>query len=137
MQYITHHRMKGIVATGERMNIPYGSTFETVGDFIATADAKAICYTTSELAYEFFARNDDGRGLERGQLTHAIAYKPRERYSAEGRRQRFTDQEIEILETRWGKFLRSDTDVIRFNHDFFNAEVDELAVMAGSLNIKV
>jgi hypothetical protein len=129
--------MKGIVATGETMNIPYGTTFETIGDFIATPDAKAICYTTSELAYEFFARNDDGKGLERGKLTHAIAYKARERYSAEGRRQRFTDAEIELLETHWSRFLRDDTDTIRFNRAFFEADPVDLAAMARMLNIKV
>jgi hypothetical protein len=137
MQYIVHHRMRDIVATGKKMNIPYGSTFETIGDFIATADAQAICYITSEMAYEFFARNDDGKGLERGKLSYAIAYKNRVRYSATGRRQRFTDEEIELLETHWSRFLRDDTDTIRFNRSFFEADPAELAAMAKMLQIKV
>lgn len=136
MEYIVHHRFKGIAATGERMNIPYGSRFETIGDFIATPDAKGICYTTSEAAKQHFARNDDGQGLERGKLTWAIAYSSRERKSADGHRQRFTDEEIELLERWWSRFLRDDVETILFNQAFFDADPAELRPIAQALNIK-
>ena len=138
MDYITHHRLRGKAACGQELNIPYGTAFSTIGKFIATQDGGAICYTTSEMAHRYFARNDDGRGLRRGALTYEIAYSNRERFNKVGnRRQRFTDEEIDILERDWSKFLIPDIDVILFNHDFFNADVDELEKMAKSLNIVV
>lgn len=133
MEYITHHRYKAEGACGERMNIPYGTTFNTIGKFIATEDGKAICYTTSENAHLHFARNDDGRGLERGALTYAIAYGQRRTPSGF----RFTEEEIDILERDWRHFLRDDVDVILFNHDFFEADVAELERLAAAINIKV
>ena len=136
MEYITHRRFKHLDANGNRLNIPYGRKFQTASDFIVTPEGTIICRIKSRAAHEFFSRNDDGRGLERGALTHAIAFSNRERRSAEGRRQRFTDAEIEMLEKEWSKFLVPDTDVILFNHDFFNAEPEELKQLAQALNIK-
>lgn len=137
MEYIVHHRYRGKTACAKEVNIPYGTTFETIGNFIAMDNA-ALCYTTSEVAHKYFARNDDGKGLRRGALTYEIAYSNRERYNKDGnRRQRFTDDEIELIEKKWNKFLIPDIDVILFNHDFFNADVDELEQMAKDLNIRV
>ena len=96
-----------------------------------------MCFATSENAKKHFARNDDGMGLERGKLTWAIAYSQRVRKGESGRVQRFTDQEIEMLEREWAHFLRQDVEVILFNEDFFAAEVPELAKLADALHIKV
>ena len=139
MEYIAHHRIRGeLGANGQRLNIPYGTRFQTIGDFIVTEDGKALCYTTSEMAHRYLARNDDGKGLERGALTHAIAYRHRERLDSSGhRRQRFTDQEIDMLERCWARFLIPDLSVILFNHDFFQADPQELLPLARSLKIKI
>ena len=136
MEYIVHHRCREISATGERVNLPYGSRFQTIGDFIATPDAKALCDTTSDMAHRYFGRNDDGKGLQRGTLTHAIAFQYRERKGPDGRRQRFTEAEIETLERDWSRFLVPDVSVILFNHDFFEADPAELAALAKAVNIK-
>ena len=85
----------------------------------------------------FFARNDDGQGLERGKLTWAIAYSQRVRTGPNGRQQRFTEEEIELLERKWAHFLRQDVEVILFNEDFFAAAVPELKELADALHIKV
>ena len=100
-------------------------------------DGRHICYSTSENAKLHFARNDDGRGLERGALTYAIAYSQRDRRGASGRKQRFTDAEIEMLERDYGHWLRPDTEWLLFNEDFFAASPEELKVLADTLNIKV
>ena len=92
MNYVTHHRYKELALCGERLNIPYGTELHTEGYSLVLPDGREVCYSTSENAKKHFARNDDGRGLERGALTYAIAYSNRERYSAEGRRQRFSDE---------------------------------------------
>lgn len=136
MKYITHHRYKELAAFGQRLNIPYGTELETAGDFIITPDGKPICYQTSENAKIHFARNDDGRGLERGGLTYAIAYSNRQRSGADGRRQRFADEEIELLERDYGHWLRQDVDVILFNEAFFAAQPEELQRLADALKIK-
>ncbi len=135
MKYITHHRFRDLALCGKRLNIPYGTELETEGDSLVTLDGKAVCFRTSENAKLHFARNDDGRGLERGGLTYAIAYGKRERHE-DGRRQRFTDKEIKMLLHDWPHFLRVDMDVILFNEEFFAADPDELQKLADALNIK-
>ena len=51
MEYIVHHRCRELSAAGDRLNLPYGTRLNTIGDFIATAEGGAICFTTSELAH--------------------------------------------------------------------------------------
>lgn len=137
MNYITHRRYKKLALCGKRLNIPYGTELGTVGRSIITQDGQIVCYGTSENAKMHFARNDDGHGLERGKITYAIAYSQRERYSADGRRQRFADTEIEMLRRDWAHFLRPNKDVILFNDDFFAAEIPELQKLANALHIKI
>lgn len=137
MRYITHRRFKRLALCGKQLNLPYGTELETSGRSIITQDGKTVCYRTSENAKMHFARNDDGNGLERGKLTYAIAYSQRERHSADGRRQRFTDPEIEMLRRDWAYFLRPNKDVILFNDDFFAAEISELQKLANALHIKI
>lgn len=132
MKYVTHHRFKELALFGERLNIPYGTELDTEGYSIVMPDGRAICYSTSENAKKHFARNDDGRGLERGALTYAIAYSRRDA----GNGFRFSEAEAEILTRDWGHFLRPDVDVILFNEDFFAAEPEELQKLAAALKIK-
>lgn len=132
MKYVTHHRFKELALCGERLNIPYGTELDTEGYSIVMPDGRSICYSTSENAKKHFARNDDGRGLERGALTYAIAYSRRDA----GNGFRFSEEEAEILTRDWGHFLRPDLDVILFNEDFFAAEPEELQKLAAALKIK-
>ncbi len=132
MKYVTHHRFKELALCGERLNIPYGTELDTEGYSIVMPDGRAICYSTSENAKKHFSRNDDGRGLERGALTYAIAYSRRDA----GNGFRFSEAEAEILTRDWGHFLRPDVDVILFNEDFFAAEPEELQKLAAALKIK-
>ncbi len=132
MEYIVHHRFKSQAAYGGMIDVPPGTKFETIGEWIATKDGKAICAVTSENAKRHFARNDDGCGLKRGELTYAIAFEPRR--SEEGFR--FSDDEIEMLESRWSHFLDTEADTILFNDNFFRASMLELWTLASALNIK-
>lgn len=138
MRFITHHRYKGLALCGEQLNIPYGTELETEGESLVTAEGKIVCYWTSENAKKHFAQNNDGRGLERGTLTWAIAYSQRQRKSkADGAFYRFSDEEREMLWRRWRHFLREDLDVIIFNEAFFAAAPEELQRLADELKIKV
>lgn len=137
MKYITHHRFKGIGACGDKFNIPRGKTFEVIAGFIATPEGRAICTTKSENAHKYFAIDDDGMGIERGELTYAIAYSPRKRIDSEGHCFRLSEEEQLTLRKDWSHFLRPYDDVILFNDDFFNADVEELRKVAKAINIKV
>ena len=132
MKYITHHRFKELALCGSQLNIPYGTELECVGETLITPEGKAVGYRRSESGKKHFARNDDGRGLERGRLTHALAYSNRKA----GNGFRFSKEEAEILGRDWGHFLRPEYDFILFNDRFFEAEPEELQRLADVLNIK-
>ena len=133
MKYITHKRFKNIGMTAKTYNIPYSTNLE-VKDQIIYYNNEPICYITSENAHKYFSRNDDNNGLERGRLTYAIAYSDRKANKNNGFR--FTPEEREILVDEYSHFLVDNTEWILFNHDFFNAEIEELKEMAKKLNIK-
>ena len=133
MRYITHHRFKGLALCGEQLNLPYGTELERRGETLFTADGRAVCYHRSENAKRHFARDDDGRGLERGRLTHAIAYSSRNA----GNGFRFSEEEAETLARDWRHFLREGLDFIVFNDSFFTAEPEELQRLAKATHIKV
>ena len=137
MKFVAHHRYRGLDAGGKPMNVRYGTEYETIGDFIATRLGRGICFTTSDTAKEYFAVNDDGRGLERGALTHAIAYSRRERKWPDKSIHRFDQAEVEMLERNWSHWLRQDVDTIIFNNDFFAAQPEDLRRLADALQIKV
>ena len=132
MEYICHKRFKGIGASGKEYLIRRKEKLQSVGRFISLG-AEAVCVPSSENAYKYFARNDDGNGLRRGELTYRIAYSPRHPNKDNGFR--FTDAEVEMLETEYAHFLRQDTDTLIFNYGFFNAEIEELEELAKRLEV--
>lgn len=133
MEYICHRRYRSKGASGEWFNIRRGTKLGTVGNFIAVG-SKAVCVVKSEAAYMYFARNDDGRGIERGELTNAIAYSPQFPHEEDGG-YRFSEKQREVICTEYPQFLRDDVDTIIFNYDFFNAEVEELKEMRHRLEV--
>ena len=132
MDYITHRRFKANAMCG-RINLRYGTRVMSEGGLICKPDGGPICFATSENAKLYFARNDDGMGLERGALTYAIAYGRRRGMAG----QRFSDAERETLMRDYPHWLRQDTDYLLFNNDFFAAPVEELRELANRLKIKV
>lgn len=132
-KYIVHNRFRGVGACGKQLNLPYGTECPTLGDFVMTPDGRHICTKTSETAQMYFSCNDDGRGLERGALTYAIAYAARDA----GNGYRFSDEEQRTLRRKWGKFLMSFGDVILFNDAFFAVDPDELEQLAKDVHIKI
>lgn len=70
MTYIIHDRFKGEALCGP-VNLKATSLCWMV-DGIIYYEGRPLCYTTSENAYEHIARDDDGCGMQRGQLTTAI-----------------------------------------------------------------
>lgn len=137
MKYITHRRYKGKDVLRNQLNLPYGTELEEAEGFIATKDGHLICYPTSKTAEMHFAPNDDGRGLERGALTWAIAYSHRERKWPDKSVHRFSESEAEMLTRSWSHWLRQDVDAILFNGDFFAARPEDLQRLADALKIIV
>ncbi len=134
MEYICHKRYHKVGASGKSHNFPRGSILSTVSNYIAK-DAEGICLTTSDDAYRHFARNDDGKGLERGALTYAIAYSKRHPNKDNGFR--FTEEEREMLCSDYGFFIKEENEYLVFNYDFFNADIEELKELATKLNMEV
>ena len=136
MKYITHHRFKGLAMCGEVLNLPFGTELTKAGELLMTEDGKRVCCVFSDNGVRHFAVNDDGRGLERGRLTYAIAFGTRRRRCGRGS-YRFSDKERELLARDWGRFLRQDAESVLFNDEFFAAPVEELERVAGALGIRV
>ena len=68
--YVVRRRARFLSISGP-VNLPYGTVVSSDGAFLSINDQK-LCSVTSQNAYDFFSRNDDGRGLERGKLVEEI-----------------------------------------------------------------
>lgn len=134
--YITHRRFRGKALSGKEVNIPAMTKLDGE-DGLILYNNEPLCFDTSQVAHKYITRNDDGNGMERGMLTYEIAFSNRKRFSNDKtRRQRFTDEEIELLSTKWQKYLNPDVDVILFNQAFFDGNIGELREMAKDLHMK-
>lgn len=131
MQYITHRRFKEKSICG-RVNIPVLSACEENENTIYF-NGKPVCFATSENAHQYFARNDDGQGVERGKLTQLIQRKLAKRDGAyQGRWDKVWEDKI------CAKYRRKEYDDFwLWNHEFFNAEIEDLRYVAELIGIKV
>ena len=130
MDYITIKRTRFNSISGP-VNLPYGTEVECA-DGVLTIDGHPLCADRSQNAYEYFARNDDGHGLERGKLTQAIRKKLEKRDKNHQARwdKVWTDP-------RCQKYKRAEhADHWIFNHEFFNAEIPDLRHIAALVGVK-
>lgn len=124
MKYIVHKRFKGKAICGN-VNLPALTECESCNGFLICYN-KIICYETSENAHQFFSRNDDGMGMLRGFLTQAIQKSLSKRdKNYQERWDKIWDDEVSQ------KYRRADYDNFwLWNHDFFNANIDDLQHIA-------
>ena len=121
MNYVVHNRFQGEAICG-KVDLPVMTVCESTKGYIHD-DKRVYCYDHSENAYQHFARNDDGKGLERGNLTQRIIA-------------HLKDAPQEIWDKVWEdslcqKYKRPEySDYWLWNHDFYNAEIDELRYIA-------
>ena len=135
MKYIAIKRFKrnGI---GGSFNIPFGKYLEKRTDGILHYDNKKICVARSAAAHEYFARDDDGKGAERGKLSHAII-------------DRLSQNQFDSIQERneywqavWNdslaqKYRRAEhSDYWLWNDDFYNAPIEDLKYIAALVGIK-
>ena len=121
MDYICFNRFKQNALCG-KVNIRYGTKLDEINNVIIYC-GKPICYIKSQNAYDYFSRNDDGKGLERGKLTAEIIKLLNNRKDG-----KYQDRWDRI----WGdlsllKYKRPEhDDYWLWNFDFFNASIEEL-----------
>lgn len=135
MKYIAHRRFRENALCGP-VNIPAMTEVECE-DGIIIYNNWIVCCEDCENAHQFFARNDDGHGMERGKLTQAIM-RTLAKTTGRGDKQH---------QERWDKvwddhvcqpYRRADyDDYWLWNHDFFNAPVEDLRHIAELVGAKV
>lgn len=128
-QYITTRRAR-FKALGGRVNIPWGAQLEAVGG-VLTWNGLPVCASTSQSAHDFFARNDDGKGLERGRLSAAIVRRLSKRdHDYQKRWDRVWEDRL------CQKYRRRDhIDHWLWNHEFFEADLGDLRYIAGLVGV--
>ena len=129
MRYVCCRRYKANDLNGKFINLPYATGLETQGRYIVTPDGRPLCFIKSQTAHMYFAVNDDGDGLKRGEITYKLAFKPRE--TSEGFR--YTKAERAKIVEKWSKYIRTDVEMLLFNHDFFCAPLSDLEAMAADV----
>ena len=119
-EYIVTKRFKNKAICGD-VNLPYGTECNLIDNYIC-CDKGVICLTTSQNAYDYFSRNDDGNGLERGELVNKIK-------SVLG------DPNDKKHQDRWDKlwddkslykYKREIEDYWLWNFSFYNAPIEDL-----------
>lgn len=130
LNYITHRRFKGKGISGE-VNIPVFTELYQIKNYLVTDD-QIICFVTSENAHNYFARNDDGNGIERGELTKKIKKK--------------LNKNDDSYQQRWDlvcddpiclKYKKQElNDYFLWNHDFYNAPIEDLQHIAKLIGLK-
>ena len=139
MKYICHNRYKGKTMDGSEVLVRRKKELVREGDTLFY-EGKAVCIHRSLVGKQHFAVNDDGKGLERGLITYALAYAPRPRWSEDKerpRQQRFTDAELKTLSEKWSQYLKPNIDMLLFNDAFFEENPDVLREIAASVNVDI
>lgn len=134
MNYIVHKRFKDTAMCGE-INLPAKTKLKST-DGVIVYNGSPICRETSENAHQFFARDDDGHGMERGRLTQAIMKTLAKRNGRD-------DPEHQA---RWDKvwvdpvcqqYKRPDyTDYWLWGHNFYQADINDLRHIAKLVGAK-
>lgn len=109
-----------------QVNIPYGTALICQDGFLMHQN-KPLCGITSQNAYDFFSQNDDGMGLERGDLVGRILSKLQKRDSGYQARWNKVWEDA-----RCQKYKRPEhEDHWIWNFDFYNGPVEDLRHIAG------
>ena len=129
--YITTKRFKGKSMTSE-LNIPYGTKIQSIMVYLIYNN-QPICSDHSQNAYDYFARNDDDKGLERGKLIQEI--------------KKVLSKKDNNHQNRWDKIWKDEnckkykkieySDYWLWNHNFYNAEIEDLQYIANLLSITI
>lgn len=128
--YIARKRVR-LEGIGGAVNIPYGTKIEVMGNLLVFR-GKAICFTTSQSAYDYFSQNDDGNGLVRGKLVQAImdTLGKRDKQHQERWNRVWDDPACQPFKQE------EHEDYWLWNHDFYNADLADLRHIAKLVGVK-
>lgn len=132
-QYVTFRKFSDITIEGEKREFPRGCGFEERRGKIVTRDGEPIVNVHSENGRHFFAYNGDGNGLERGELTYAIATDIRENRIGEDFRLR--EYEREELLDKYPQYVQFVSGFL-FTDEFYKAPIADLRAIADYMGIK-
>lgn len=117
------------ILCGDIVSFKIGEIFPTTvydkKEYVCFPDKRLITKVWSQNYVDYFARNDDGKGLLRGNLTYLLNSKS------------YTEEQQQILRQQWGKYLLPYTDVILFNNRLYEAHIETLQDIISSLKIEV
>ena len=137
MNYVCHHPYDGPTLDNTGVFIKRGEPLDRQGAMLYY-QGHPVCVWRSLNGKKHFALDTDGKGLERGDLTYALAYAPRnDPWTPRGPRQRFTDAEIRVLLVCYEQYLKKGCDVVMFNDMFFEESPENLRRLAKSLDMDV
>ena len=121
MRYIVTRRFRGKAICGV-VNLPYGTACETQDGYLILDDGRLLCTVTSQNAYDYFSRDDDGMGLERGKLVQDI------RSTLERRDAKYQARWDRLWADEGANKLRrtEHEDYWLWSFAFYNADVNEL-----------
>ena len=129
MEYIVYRQFEGKAICGD-VNLPVGTVCQYDQGYIIH-DGKPLCVVTSENAHKYFAKNSDGKGMERGQLVHSIIDKMREQ--DEGHEERWEKVERDRICKIYKRHDHPDNWL--WNHSFYNASIANLKHIAKLIGI--
>lgn len=134
MKYIAHRRFKTNAICGW-VNIPATTEVDCENGILIYSNG-ILCYEDCENSHQFFTRNDDGHGMERGKLTQAIMKTLAQR----------NGRDDPVYQERWDRvwndpacqpYKREDDDEYwLWSHAFFNADIDVLRHIAKLVGAK-
>lgn len=130
-RYVARKRAKFKAMCGQ-VNIPWGTVLEEQGGFLIY-QGKRLCAVTGQNAHDYFSLDDDGQGYLRGVLVDAIKTRLEKRDGS--------------YQARWDKVWAAPVcqryrrpnheDHWLWNHDFYNAPVEDLQSIARLVGAKV
>ena len=132
MKYITWKRFRRNGINGAHFNLPWGTELEKKDDGILYHEGKPVAVARSFASHEHFARNDDGEGIRRGELSSAII-------KALGGNTRETTPEWEaVFDDPVCQNLRrkEHEDYWLWDDSFFQAPIEDLEHIAGLVGLK-
>lgn len=130
--YIARKRAR-FSAFGIPINIPWGTHLTAQEGFIYLGE-QPLCTVTSQIAFDYFTQDDDGKGQERGVLLESIIARLRPKNERDDCQRRW--------DCVWGdplcqKYRRPvHEDFWLWNYEFFNAPVEDLRHIANLIGAK-
>lgn len=131
MRYIVHRRFKGKAICGD-VNLPAMTECDCVGGII-THNGRQICFVKSENAHQYFAIDEDCKGMERGRLTQAIQKSLAKRDDSYQKRWDMVWEDSLCQQYKRDEF----EDYWLWNHAWFNAPIEDLRYIADLVGINV